>query len=124
MKYNNKTLEQVITEENEYIRSWGGILNIPEANNELNNYQREKMQAMKEQYGQCYIINLWRDEIQTEYTGQTIYNFAGDWIVNKSDNNLIELIQRIRDKGYDGDLFMKITDYIYNELKGIVLCWS
>ena len=99
-------------------------MNIPEAHDELNNLQREKLDAMKTQYGKCYIVSLWTGDILTEYTGQTIYNFTGVWAINNIDINVVKLINELRASGYNGELFDRLSSYVYDFLKGEILLWS
>jgi len=118
-------MQTVIQKENDFIRSWGGLSKVPEASQELNNLQREKIKAMKEQHGQSYIINLWEGDIFIEYTGQVIHNFMGFWVVNKVNDNLVKAITNLRNnKKYDDALYNIVADYIYNFLGGVVLCWK
>jgi len=106
--------------------------NIPEACEELNNIQRQKINAVLEKYGTAYIGNtnyygderkkLTADKIFKEYNGQHIYNFAASIVIPKKDDKLEELILN-----FNKTSSPSILDIIWNRviaLGGANLIWS
>jgi len=93
-------LRNVFERENALFISWGG--NIPEANSELNDLQREKINAIFTQNSTAYIgqinfngkerENLSADNVFTEYRGEKVDNFGAAYVVPAMDNALAEMI--------------------------------
>lgn len=129
----NEKIRGLIERENTLYRSWAG--SIPEANTELNNLQREKINAFYLDSGTAYIgkINYHGDErknsavenVLTLYTGDIIYNFGVDYIIPTMDNNLAIMIVEWNSTGLPTNLSLidKITHRI-KEIGGLQLTWS
>lgn len=115
-----KTLEQLNTIENNYILQHGGILNITEGNWKQNTISRNKIKALKNQYGTCFLgkINLCsKDEsILTEYKKGMVYNFGCNFAIPEYDQKLVDLI-----KQHNKDI-NKIYGRV-ERLNGIVINW-
>lgn len=87
-----------------YISNSGGVLEVREADDAYNDYNRKMIQKFKETYGSAYIgrINYYGPDrravsegkmsVFEEYIGQMIYNFACDFIVATQDPILEKLI--------------------------------
>jgi len=126
-------LRGIVERENALYKRWGG--NIPEANAELNDLQREKINAFYSESGTVYIgkINFYDDErkalkaekVFTLHNGGEVYNFAADYIIPVPDNNLAEMIVEWNSDGVPNSLKLieKITQRI-DEIGGIHLMWS
>lgn len=126
-------ISEITVRENNLFRSYCG--NIPEANTEMNNLQREKITAVYEINGSAYIgkINYYdaeRESLSTEavfieYTGQTVYNFEADFIIPNVDIELAEMIVQWNTGGLPAslDLITKITERI-DKIGGLNLLWS
>jgi hypothetical protein len=108
---------------------------IPEANEELNELQREKTAAIYGRHNRTYIgqinftglarENLDAGSIYTEYTGQLVRNFGAAFVVPNEDKELAELIV-----GWNAcepplplELLTKITDRV-EAIGGVNLIWS
>ena len=89
-----------------HIRAVGGILNLPEADEILNDLNREKLKALKELHGHLYLgrINIHdtakrirvvegAEEVYEELLDQPIYNFCCDFAVPVKDKTLSDLIR-------------------------------
>lgn len=97
-----QTLSELNSQENYLIRSVGGVLELPEAYDDLNNLQRDKIQAMKDEFGTAYIgsINYYGDErenltpnnVYKEYIGQMVYNFDANFVVPVEDEVLANMV--------------------------------
>ena len=85
----------------QYVHSMGGYLNIKEADDTQNDFNRELIKAFHQAYGKAIMgrINPLKEgePIFWEYTGGAIYNFACDFVLREEDNELRELIQSWRD---------------------------
>jgi hypothetical protein len=98
----NENISEISKRENDLFRLHDG--RIPEANEDLNDLQREKIAVIYANNGKAYIgkINyhgaerkaLTMDTVFTEYTGQPVYNFEAAFIVPAADNKLAEMIMQ------------------------------
>ena len=123
-----KTLEQVRTIENDYIRQCGGVWNITEGYWKQNTISRNKVRALKSQYGTCFIgdINK-RDNVPVlrEYKRGMIYNFGCCFAIPEYNQELVDMIEQYNNKPYSSELMKdieNITDKV-NELGGVLLNW-
>ena len=124
-------INSLMEQENTLYRLWGG--HIPEANTELNNLQREKINAVYAEHGKAYIgkINLYGAEreslsansVFTEYTMQTIYNFGADFVVPIGDRELAEMIVQWNGTSPSAGLVSQIHERV-EELGGLNLRWA
>lgn len=126
-------ITEITMRENELLRAYRG--NIPEASDDWNNLQREKIAAVFEMSGKAYIgkVNLYGDErevlsgdaVFVEYSGEIVYNFDADFIVPAADSVLAEMIVQWNTEGLPKTLNLigKITNRI-DEIGGINLMWS
>jgi len=126
-------MEEIIKHENEYFRLCGG--HIPEANEEWNNIQREKIAAVYEYNGKAYIgkINYYGEErealtinsIFAEYAGQMIYNFEADFVVPNKNTELAEMIIKWNEMKHplSLDIITNITNMV-EKIDGLNLFWS
>ena len=128
----NAKLNELTLKETELFNYWRG--NIPEANTELNDLQREKINAVYMSYGKAYIgkVNFYDNEresltvdnVFTEYSGDKVYNFSADFIIPVEDNMLAEMIIEWNSKLPTSlSLISKITNRIA-EIGGVNLIWS
>ena len=128
----NAKLNELTLKETELFNYWRG--NIPEANTELNDLQREKINAVYMSYGKAYIgkVNFYDNEresltvdnVFTEYSGDKVYNFCADYIIPIADNILAEMIIDWNGKLHISlNLISKITNRV-TELGGVNLIWS
>lgn len=126
-------ITEITMRENELLRAYRG--NIPEASDDWNNLQREKIAAVFEMSGKAYIgkVNHYGDErevlsgdaVIVEYSGEIVYNFDADFIVPAADSVLAEMIVQWNTEGLPKTLNLigKITNRI-DEIGGINLMWS
>jgi hypothetical protein len=126
-------LSELNARENELYIQYRG--HIPEANETLNNLQREKISALYERNGKAFIgkINhyggerelLTADVVFVQFFGQQVYNFEADFIVPFADRELAEMIVRWNAGGLPAslELISKITNRIH-EIGGVSLRWS
>jgi len=125
-------IEELTHKENELYKYWGG--HIPEANTELNNLQRDKINAVFMENGAAYIgkINFYDNErenlapgnVFNAYTGEKVYNFGADFVIPVIDNALAEMIvEWNRGLPTSLSLINKITNRI-SELGGANLIWT
>jgi hypothetical protein len=123
-----KTIEQMNTIENNYIRQCGGIHNLREGNWKMNTIARNKIRAVKSQYGSCFLGNLNKKENQQilqEYKKGMVYNFGCDFVLSEYNSELVAMIEEYQKKPYSSQT-MKDIKYIYakvSELNGIGLYW-
>jgi hypothetical protein len=128
----SEKLEELNKNENALFVYWGG--QIPEANDELNDLQREKISVFYEEHGMAYIgkINFNGDERETpslenvfkKYNGEMVYNFGADFIILTDDPALAGMIVEWNSKPPTP---VKLIDNIFeriNELGGVNLIWS
>jgi len=125
-------ITEITRRETELIRSYGG--KVPEANNEFNNLQRDKIAAVYENNGIAFIGKINQNKsireglevkhVFTEYTGQPVYNFDADFVVPIADNEIAEMIVQWN-SGVSASLRLirKITRRI-DEIGGAGLIWS
>ena len=126
-------LDEINQRENKLIRSFYG--RIPEANTELNDMQRDKINVVYENGGTVYIgkityhgsdrEELTADTVFSEYTGQLIYNFGADFVIPKPDDALAEMIV---EWNFDSQTrVLRLFKKIYNRIEslgGANLLWS
>jgi len=126
-------ITEIKERENALFRSYNG--RIPEANEELNDMQREKIAAFYESQEKAYIgkINyhgkenetLTEDTVFVEYTGQMIYNFEVDFIVPNVDAKLAEMIVRWNGKIQSPKInLVKSIFGRIDRIGGLPLTWS
>lgn len=111
---------------NDYVRSVGGILNLTEADETYNDFNREMIDAFKMIHKKCYLgnVNVYGDKPEKlieEYTGQKIYNFSYSFCIPKHDEQLEKLIRDWNDTG-NANLVDEITDRI-EKIGGFNLIW-
>lgn len=84
----------------QYVQNMGGYLNILEADDTQNDFNRDIIKAFRQAYGKTIMgrINPMKagEPIFWEYTGGAIYNFACDFVLRAEDDELRELIQSWR----------------------------
>ena len=126
-------ITEITERENKLFNSYNG--NIPEATEDWNNLQREKIAAICENHGKAYIgkinyygeirKNLTEDTMFIEYTGQMVYNFEADFVVPVLDAKLAEMIVKWNDKiqAHSANLVKSIFKRI-DKIGGINLTWS
>ncbi len=121
-----KTVEDVRREINTYIICCGGILSILEADETFNDYSREMVEVMKNQYGTAYLANSMEAGKNVaysyvEFNGQLIHNFEFDICVPKADEKLLRMIyswnNHLNNMSIDN-----IHDYL-KEINGSILLW-
>lgn len=129
------TLDDITQRENTLIRSFRGVPCIPEANDDLNDLQREKINAIYEVNGKAYIgkVNFYGaererltpDSVFVDYTGQMVHNFEADFVVPAIDNTLAEMIVQWNTGGLPTSLMLieRITGRV-DKLSGVNLIWS
>jgi hypothetical protein len=123
-------LKELNHKENELFKYWGG--HIPEANGELNDLQREKINAVYKEHGAAYLGKINFDENEREsmmlenvfktYAGEMVYNFDADYVIPTINLNLAEMIVEFNKKSSLG-LIDKIHNLI-DESGGAYLIWS
>lgn len=125
-----KTLEDIITIENNYIRQCGGPLNIKEADENQNAISRCKIRAFKNKFGKCFLgkINKSANEpALKEYEhGMMVYNFDCDFAIPKYDAELENMINEYNSKPYSEEL-MKDIKRIQNKIEqlgGLTILWA
>jgi len=124
-----KTLEDIITIENNYIRQCGGPLNIKETDENQNAISRCKIRAFKNKFGKCFLgkINKSADEpILREYKHGMIYNFDCDFVIPEYDAGLEKMINEYNSKPYSEEL-MKDIKRIQNKIEqlgGLTILWA
>jgi hypothetical protein len=131
------TLKEVEKRECDYWRSLGG--RPTEGDWKQNDISREKIQALKNEYGTCFVgsvnfygsqrANIDNEEIMVEYTGQMVYNFEYAFAVPVKDNTLTGLIRdynRPTGEPFNSSVQLgkirAIMDRLY-ELGGVNLFW-
>jgi len=128
----NEKLKELNEKENALFSYWGG--QIPEANGDLNDLQREKINAVYTEHGLAYIgkINfhgngresLTPENVFKAYNGEMVYNFDADFVIPSTDPKLAEMIVEWNSKNRTTlNLIEKITERII-ELGGLNLMWS
>ncbi len=126
-------IAEITERENTLYRCRGG--RIPEANDDLNNLQREKIAAVFEESGAAYIgkinhsgeerASLTADKVFDEYKGQMVYNFGADFVLCVTDDKLAELIVQWNKGGLP--ISLKLVRQIINRINflgGVNLLWS
>jgi hypothetical protein len=122
-----KTLEQLNTIENNYIRQCGGV--CTEGDWKQNTISRNKARAMKRQYGKCFLgkINLYNktDTILKEYNRGMIYNFGADFILPEYNAEIENMIKEYNNQPYSSKIIQDIKKIInkIESLNGINLLW-
>ena len=126
-------LSKINQRENELFLSYNG--RVPEANEKLNNLQREKIAVFYAYYGKAYIgkinfysaacENLNENTVFTEYTGQKVYNFGADFVVPVTDDKLAEMIVQWNSEvqSLKANLIKSIFKRI-ERIGGLNLTWS
>jgi hypothetical protein len=129
-----KTLSELNKCSSDYlIKHWdnGGT---SEFDTSINDISRAKIEAMKKEFGDCWLFKINRyseDEgtpFMVRYEGQKIYNFEYCAIVPCYDKELEDLlIDYSKDSGFKSGTIMKkieiIEDKLYS-LKGVYLIWA
>lgn len=125
-----KTLEDIITIENNYIRQCGGPLNIKEADENQNAISRCKIRAFKNKFGKCFLgkINKSANEpaLKEYEQGMMVYNFNCDFAIPKYDAELENMINEYNSKPYSEEL-MKDIKRIQNKIEqlgGLTILWA
>ena len=125
-------IQEIIDCENDLFRRYGG--SIPEANDELNDLQQKKIEAVRAEHGTAFIgkINYYGDDcknlstntILTEYTGQRVYTFGANFVVPSADADLADMILKWNSEfPFDLKLVDRILDRV-EYLGGLYLLWS
>lgn len=119
----------------EYVMRSGGYLAIQEADETYNDWNREKITAMKLLHGEVFLgeINFYGEQrrkvargemsVYENFCGQLVYNGQGAFCVPSADRLLQEMIQRWNT---DGDKLRTDMDSIMeriHRLGGIYLIW-
>jgi len=128
----NEKLEELNKRENALYAYWSG--QIPEANNELNNLQREKINVVYSEHNLAYIgkINFHGNERESlllenvfkTYTGEKVYNFEADYVIPINDPAIAKMIVEWNSSPPTStNLIEQITNRI-EELGGANLTWS
>lgn len=120
-----------------YVRSTGGYLELREADDTYNDWNREQLRALKMMHGRLFLgsINFYdgkrksvvagKESVYEELLDQPVYNFGCDFAVPAPDKELEELIrawnrdERLRKKLVDVEA---MTDRV-EKLGGINLIW-
>lgn len=126
-------LDRAQAEQLEYIARSGGVLEIREADDNYNNYNRTVIVKFKEAYGSAFLGNInfydekrkkvaaGEESVYEEFMGQPIYNFSCSFVVPVKDEKLEELIRAWNGGPGKADV-NKIFARI-DELKGICFLW-
>lgn len=120
--------------QNRYIASVGGILSLPEADDEYNDFNRKIISAFKKLHPKAHLGNvsnyntLARQDLingdikaLTEYDGGMVYNFGCDFIVPCYDEKLNDLI-----RDWNDEFKSAKVDDIYDRVKnlgGVYFIW-
>ena len=130
--------EELQQAEMAHIRAVGGILHLPEADDVLNDLNREKLKALKEMHGHLYLgkINIHdaakrerivdgAEDVYEELLEQPLYNFCCDFAVPVKDKCLSDLIRAWNAKHAIPGMkdVQKITERV-EQLGGINLFWT
>jgi len=127
-----KTISELKQETTQYLKENDWLTS--EFDMSINDISRAKIEAMKKEYGSCWIgkINLYGEERNkpklTEWTGQKIYNFDCSFCIPCYDKELEDMIDK-RDKSkYTGTkndmaVIKQIGDRI-DALNGLNLFWA
>lgn len=131
-------VERVLRKQHEYFAVFGGVLNISEADEIYNDFNRELIEAMKRKFGKVFLgkINIYdattrRDLLSGlrsachEYQGELIRNNDCDFAVPVEDAKLDQMIRDWNDSERSGKLgrdAKSITDRI-EELGGVIFIW-
>lgn len=93
-------MQEVQERENDLFRAYRGA--IPEACNELNSLQYEKIDAVVRHYGKAFTgkinfygderSNLTADKIFAECGNETVCNFSADFVIPTEDKELVNMI--------------------------------
>lgn len=110
---NVKELLKLQKKQNEYAIRIGGVLNIQEADEIWNGYNRQIIEAYAKLHPKCQIGSFAYPQ-QTSYTGQKIYNFGCDYIIPEPDDELKQIMSSHQVE----PIFDRIE-----ELKGIIFIW-
>lgn len=118
----------------EYVSLTGGWLELREADDTLNDSNRDIIQALRDAYGRAFLGNInfydeqrqriveGKESVFEEYTGQIVYTATADFVVPAADEKLEELIREWNEKSGPG-LVDKITSRI-DQLGGEHLIWT
>ena len=116
-------IRELVKEQNHYVCLAGGILEIKEADETYNDFNREIIRAYKKKYPDAVIgnINCGLDgaDIFKEIPDGKLYNFCCDFVIPKEDEKLEEMIFNFRVVGRQIDM---VDDRI-KEIGGQRLLW-
>lgn len=100
----------------------------------INDISREKIKALKELKGKCYLYQINKfhpsDPACVEYTGQKIYNFEYSLALPERNEEIIKIIDKRNtpsDEPYSGKRNMDEVNRIYDiaeSIGEITLIWS
>ena len=131
-------VERVLRKQREYIAVFGGVLNISEADEIYNDFNRELIEAMKKKIGKVFLgkINIYdaatrRDLLSGlrsachEYQGELIRNNDCDFAVPVEDEKLDQMIRDWNDSDRSGKLSREAKSIIdrIEELGGVIFIW-
>lgn len=107
---------------------------IPEADDELNDLQRQKIQAVYDEFGCAYMgkfnyydenrKNLTAEDIYIEYKEQMICNFGADFVVPIKDEAFANMIIEWNQKTPTSLKLIERITHRADELNGTNLIWS
>jgi len=123
-----RTLEDMITIENNYFSQCGGSLNIKEADKNQNTISRCKIRAFKNKYGKCFLGKINRREnepVLREYRRGKIYNFDCNFVISEYDAELEKMIKEYNNKPYSGESTKDINRILnrITALGGLNILW-
>jgi|GEM_PF-611132 len=124
-------LKEINERENDLFRAYN--CNIPEACDDLNNLQREKIEAIFKHHGTAFLgkVNFYGDErenlapdrVFTKHDGGLVYNFAASFVIPCEDAELAEMVMKWNKNSASADIIDKITERV-EVLGGANLTWS
>jgi predicted MPP superfamily phosphohydrolase len=132
------TLEELNKIQNDYAVSCGGYWEITEGCWKQNKISRNKIRALKREYGKCYIgnvnyynkqrENIDNEPILTEYKKGMVYNFGCTFAIPVYSVDLVKLIRNYNKphERLSNRSIIKEIEEIFNkveELNGIYLNW-
>ena len=126
----DSTIREIVGRETDLFHAHGG--HIPEACQELNDLQREKITAIYKYHETAYIgqinfhgdehKNLTVDNVFTKYSGETVCNSGAAFVIPTEDMELAELIVEWNKNPMILDVLKKIFNRI-EVIGGLNLIW-
>lgn len=128
------TLKELNTASINYLRKHWDNGGTSEFDFSINDISRAKIDAIKDEFGDCYLFKINRydgDEDKpfiVRYVGQKVYNFEYSGAIPVDDEKMLELLKDYAENsGFKEGKMMNKIEAIYNrieELKGVSLIWS